>query len=131
MASNLELSLLDEIGVDGAFVSDSFVFGAKETLLLPGEDAISWSRSDRGSGETGCSEALGERVSDSKDAAFRTSSSFLEFLSFRSVVASRDSLGVESLSTLRPPGLRLASEASAKADASSVGSTFFLSDEAE
>lgn len=131
MERDLELSLLDETGVDGAFASDSFVFGAKETLLLPGEDERSWSRWDRGSGEIGCSEALGERVSDSKDAAFRTSSSFLEYVSFRSVMASRDSLGAEALPTLRPPGLRLASEASAKAEASSVGSTFFLSDEVE
>ncbi len=130
IASDLELSLLDETGVDGAFASDSFVFGAKDTLLLPGEEVTSWSLWDRGSGDTGCSEAFGERVSDSKEAAFRTSSSFFESLSFLSITASRDSLGgVEA--TLRPPGLKLASEASANAEASSVGSTFFLSEEVE
>ena len=127
MASDLAPSLLDETGVDGAFTSDSFVFGAKDTLLLPGETAASWSLRDRGSGDTGCSEAFGERVSDSKDAAFRTSSSFFESLSFLSTTTSRDSLGGVDA----PPGLKLASEASAKAEASSVGSTFFLSNEVE
>ena len=125
------LSFFDETGVDGAVDSSAaFVLGAKDTLLLLLEgEVVSGSLWERGSGDAGWSEAFGDRVSDSKDAAFRTSSSFIESLSFLSVLASLDSLGgVATLPTLLPPGLRLAREASANADASSVGSTFFLPD---
>ena len=129
-----ELSFFDDDGVDGVLESSAaLVFGAKDTLLLllEGEAVTSsCSRCESWSGDGGCSEALGDRVSDSKEAAFRTSSSF--FLSFLSGCASRDSLGGVSavtLPTLLPPGLRFAREASAKAEANSVGSTFFLSEE--
>jgi hypothetical protein len=130
------LSLFDDTGVDGVVLDSSaaFVFGANDTLLLllvGEEDTSSCSLCECCSGESGCSEAFGDRVSDSKDAAFRTSSSSFESFSFLSVFASLDSLGglssLVTLPALLPPGLRFAREASAKAEANSVGSTFFLS----
>ena len=141
VASSPEL-FADVVGVDGTLDSSAdFVFGANDTLRLafPAgefttvEEALwsSCSLRDNCSGDKGCSEAFGERVSDSKDAAFRTSSSSFESV-FRMTLASLDSLGgvliPEALPTLLPPGLRLAREAKANAEANSVGSTFFLSD---
>lgn len=125
--------MFDDTGVDGVVLESSaaFVFGANDTLLLLLAGELVTSLWKRCSGDVGCSEAFGDRASDSNDAAFRTSSSIFEPFSFLSILASLDSLGGLALPTLLPLGLRFAREASANAEANSVGSTFFFSEDDE